>query len=308
MALPQGIVSDFELITRYPLGDYLNKFTEFIDNGRSDILDYYGGAVSKPNESSFTKLKNLLEEGSRIDELTDLHRDRLNNGAFWELVEVISDIQSSLWTIDNASKWLRSAISKNNFNPNTELQHVLNQLQTLESIAEEVGSSDRDNDWVTIALRNDLAEDQYTTKGGNLLLAGYKNKASIKLDSVVDNITGENVYGIDLDQKIQFIDNDLLALSYRDTIFQSVSILSTLKQGQTPEFPEDGIQSDLIVGSNRSAISYPILMKQYYNTFRRDDTLKSLTITKIEAQVDQLTVEFNIRTRLDETIIKEAVI
>ena len=302
MALPDGIVNDFERITNYPLGNFLNDFTTFVDSGRSDILDYYGGVVSKPNESAFSELGRLLSESESIMEVSQQHASQLSNAAYWELIVIMTDIQSSLQTIDNSSKWLRSAIAKNDFSPDVELEHILKQNQTLEDIAVSVGSTDKESDWVRIALRNDLTEDMYTVDGGNQIVAGNINRMTIKLDSVVDNIVGKKVYGVDLDKTIQFADDDLVALSNEDTIKQTVEVLAGLRQGQTPEFPEDGIQSSIVSGSNRNQIAYPILMRQYYNTFRKDDTLKSLTITNIQLLTDSLVVEFSIETRLSEVV------
>lgn len=302
MSLPANIVSKFEQVTRYPLATYLNQYTEFIDQDRSNILNYYAGNVSKPNQNSFDKLKMLLNKANVVNHMIEIHRDRLTNVAYWELIEVLTNVQVSLWTIDNSSKWLRSAISKNNFTPEAELQYTLKQIQTLEDVAVTIGSNDQQNDWVTIALRNDLIEEQYTPDGGNNLIVGYRNKLTVRLNSVVDNITGEKAYGIDIDRKITFEDEDLKPLSYKQTIKQAVDILANLTQGDTPEFPQDGIQSSVVVGSNRASIAYPILFRQFYATFRKDDTLKSLIVTKIDNTVDALQIQFSVETRLGEEI------
>lgn len=302
MALPSNIVSQFENVTRYPLARYLSEYASFIDNGRSDILDFYAGNVDRPNEKSFEKLSELLKKTETVNATIESYRSRLNNGAYWELVELLSNVAVSLSTIENSSKWLRSAIAKNNFTPEVELEYVLQQIQTLEDVSVSIGSNNRDSDWVTIALRNDLIEEEYTPDGGNSLIVGYRNKLTVRLNSVVDNIIGERAYGIDFDRKITFEDNDLKALSYKDTMIQTVNVLANLRQGQTPEFPQDGIQSSLVVGSNRAAIAYPILFRQFYATFRRDDTLKSLTVTKIENTEDALIMDFSVETRLGEEV------
>jgi hypothetical protein len=302
MALPNDIVSQFHKLTRYPLAEYLNQFVDFIDVDRNNILEYYSGNVDVPNKTSFEKLNNLLKHSSLINDTIENYRDRMNNGAYWELVELLSNIEVSLSTIENSSKWLRSTISKNNFTPQVELNYVLKQLETLEDASVKSGSNDKDNDWVTIALRNDLEEELYTPDGGNSLLIGYQNKLTVRLQSVVDNVVGEKAYGLDFNKKLTFNQEGLEVLGYKETMSQSVNVLANLRQGNTPEFPQDGIQSELVVGSNRAAIAYPVLFRQFYATFRRDDTLKALRITNIENTQEALLLDFSVETRLGEEI------
>jgi len=302
MALPINIVTQFNNITRYRLDRYLNDFAEFINQQRRDIVEYYSGEVQRPNTSSFDKLKHLLTESRRINSLIEVHKDRMNSAAFWELIELLTEVQEALNTVDNASKWLRSAITRNNFNPNVEVETVMKQFQTLEQISNVLGSNNGDDDWYKVALRNDLREEDYTVEGGNVISSSYRNKLTINLRSVVDNISGEKVYGIDLDRKLTFENDDLRALSYRDTIFQTVEVLAGLRSGQTPEFPTDGIQVNLVSGSNRNAIPFPVLFRQFTETFQKDDTLKALKIKNIENDQDLLKIDFEVETRFGEVV------
>jgi len=175
-------------------------------------------------------------------------------------------------------------------------------LQTLENLSKTVGSVDVENDWIKIALRNDLAEEDYTTEGGNVLSIAFRNKLKINIQSIVDNIDGEKIYGIDINKQITFIDDDLQALSYQDTIKQTVDVLANLRMGHTPEFPLDGVQSKLVVGSNRNSVAYPILFRQLYSTFQKDDTLKSFAVKKIENTEDILEMDFEVETRFGEVV------
>lgn len=297
------IVERFEHITRYPLRKYITAFVDFMDNDKERILDYYTGTAAV-DKDAFDNLNNLLKEARKVLEQIELYRDRLNNAEFWQLIDILDDMYGSLLTIDNSSKWLRSAISKNNFNPNVEVVQQLKQLQTLEQLSSDFGYKDSDNQWTTIALRNDLSEQDYDLSGGNSLLVGYLGKLTIKLDSVVDNIYGERVYGIDIDRVITFENDDLRALSYKKTIKQAVDILAELRYGSTPEFETDGIQTNLILGENRHSVAYPVLFRQLYQTFRKDDTLTALSITNIANKKDALFIEFTVRTRLGEEIEK----
>lgn len=302
MALPKGIISDFEKITNYGLTAYIEEFVDFVRVGRFQILDYYIGRVSTPNMSAFSSLRGLLDESIKLVGVIDGNRNRMREGRYWELIEVLEEMETSLETIDNTSKWVRSAISKGNFNSQIEVERVLRQFQTLESVASETGSTNPDQDWINIALRNDLPEEGYTNAGGNTLGVLGSNRLSIQIRSVVDNISGKNIYGIDFNRKITFIDDDLETLGYDATMKQSVNILAALRRGDTPEFPEEGIQGSLVTGANRQTIAYPIILRQFYNTFEKDDTLKSLRVTNIEAIQDALHISFEIETRLSEII------
>lgn len=302
-ALPEGVLDDFEKITRYPIKEFLVRYATFISNNRADILDYYSGVSKRPRERSFAALRELLKDIGRLNDLVDIHSNRLRGASFWELSELLMTIDTTLQTIDNSSKWLRSAITKNNFNPSIETNYTLQKLQTLEQVSGNVlGSTNRDGDWVRIALRNSLNEEAYTPAGGNLLVVSGQGVRSIQLRSVVDNIYGERVYGRDVDRKLTFVDDDLKVLSYKETIKQTVEILSTMTQGKTPEFPSNGIQASLVRGSNLSSIAHPILIRQIYQTFKQDDTLQALTITSINTDQDSLSLELEVETRLGDVI------
>ena len=302
MKLPTNIVSRFEEVTRFSLSTYFNRYVDFISIDRGNILDYYSGKLKRPNQRSFDRLTALMKDAEKINSLIDIHRDRLRDAEYWELIDLLSQVEESLNTISNASKWLRSIITKNNFNPEVEISSVLNQMQTVENLSKSLGSNNSDNDWVKIALRNDLREEDYNTEGGVSLAVSFRNRLSIDVRSVVDNIDDEKIYGIDLSRKIAFEDNDLKALSYKETIVQAVNILSGLRQGHTPEFPQNGIQSSLVVGSNRMSVPYPVLFRQFYATFKKDDTLKSLSVKRIESDQDSISIDFEIETRLGEVI------
>jgi len=301
MAIPASSIIEFEETTRFPLVQYLDDYVNFVDVHRANVTAYYSGASKTPNDISFKRLENLLSQARRLNDVVDNIKFTMNSAAYWDLAVTISDVFTSLLTVDNSSKWMRSAIAKNNFSPTVEVEETLRMMQTLERLASELGSDNESQDWVSIALRNDLAEEDYNSSGGNQLLVNYRNKKSIRLKSVVDNITGDRVYGIDLNRTLTFDDDDLVALSPRETLTQSVEILSTLIQGDSPEFPGEGIQRGML-GTNRNSISYPILFRQYYNTFSKDDTLKSLRISNIEFDEDSAIIDFTVETRLGELI------
>lgn len=304
----ERLIGEFGDIIRYDVTGYLQDYTSLIGENRSRIFAYYNGEDVIPNEESFNLLERMVFASSRIENLTNTHRDRFTTALYWSLLDMMSDIKTSIETIDNSSKWLRSSIEKTNFTPEIEIQTSLAQNQTLEKLSSDTGATDPNNDWISIALRNDLREEDYTTSGGNTLVTGYRNRRTIRLRSVVDNIAGEKIHGLDIDRNITFVNDDLKVLGYKETVTQAVEILAGLRQGSTPEFPTDGIQQNLVVGQNKNSVAFPVLMRQFFNTFRKDDTLKNLTISKITQLTDGIAVEFTVKTRLDETIIVNSTI
>jgi len=242
MGLPTNIITKVTKIIRYDIGQYLNDFVSFIDKDRTKILDYYSGSITRPNRVAFRNLKKLFTQAYEVNALMELNRDRMTGPEYWEVLSLLTQIEEGLNTIENSSKWLRSIITKNNFSPDIEVQTVLKQFQTLEQLARELGSSSSESDWIRIALRNDIAEEDYNSEGGNVIETRYFNRLNFNIESVVDNINGEKIYGLDLDRSLTFADDDLLALSYKETVVQAVNILAQLTKGKTPEFPEDGIK------------------------------------------------------------------
>ncbi len=302
------VIEQFETLTKFSLAQLLLDFSDFINNNRTSITDYYSGLTQSPDEESFRELSRLIEEFERLNNVIENNRDRLTHTLYWELLETISDIRIVLDTIDNSPRWLRSAIARNDFTPGLEVEHTLKMFQTLENVSQLIqGSSDPQNEWVTIAFRNSLREEDYTVDGGNQLQLGFRNRATIQIRSIVDTINGESVYGKDFKRKLSIStsDEEIDVLSPKETIRQTVDILGALKQGDTPEFRGEGIQSGLVVGGNRASISYPVLRRQIVNTFQKDDTLKALRITNISNRDDGVFIEMQVETRINEIISAE---
>lgn len=294
----------FEVQTRFPLKDFLTDFATFVSRQSKDITSFYNGNTKSPNIKSFNKLSELRERVRELESVIISNQDRFMTTDFWEVLEMVEDIKIKLDTIDNTSKWLRSVITKNSFNPNPETDYILTQQQTLEKVANnELSSQDPDTEWLNIALRNDLSEEDYTSAGGIKMKLSLQNSTStLRLQTVVDNMQGEKIYGIDLDRNLHFVNNDLATLTPAKSIRQAVEILAGLRKGDNPEFPNDGLQSSLIVGSNLGSIAFPSVVRQMYETFQKDDTLKSFQITKIEQLQDAVFIEFEVNTRLSELL------
>lgn len=296
-------INRFERITRFDLRSYLRDYSAFMRRDRRLIVDYYSGTSRNPNERAFRTLNELLDRSRRLNGVLDNNREQLFGEDIWDLVENISDIEETLITINNTSKWVRSSITQNDFSPGVEINYTLGANQTLEEVSGRVvGADTPQDDWVTIALRNNLEEGDYTTRGGNVLNLGTRNNETIQIQTLVDNITGERVYGLDIDREIAFEGDDIKSLTPRETIQQTVEILTALKQGDIPEFPGDGIQANIITGANINSIPYPVLIRQMTDTFVKDDTLESFRVNRINTDQDNLSIDIQVETRLGDFI------
>jgi hypothetical protein len=296
-------VENFNLITGYDLESYLNSFVLFIDTDRQSIVDFYQGNAESLPSKSLNELDRLLKETTKIEELFNSNSDSFSTADFCDLVDLIGDIKLKLLTTKKTAKWTRSSFGEGQYNANVEVDVTLNQNQTLEQLARNIGYLDEDNDWLELALKNNLIEEDYTSQGGLKLKAFLQNGLKIKILSIVDVISGENVYGKDIQKKIEFSDNDIKVLGYKDTINQAFEIAVKLKRGDNPEFPNDGLQSSLIVGQNLNSILYNSIFRQIYQTFTKDDTFKDISILDIKQDGEtHVSLKIQATTRIDEVI------
>lgn len=301
-SLNPDIIVEFETLVQYPLSSFLQSFNSFLKKDYNNILSYYSGNIKSLNNVSFNNLNVLKEEIQLFFSVFSLNKNILTNYKWWILISEIEKIDNALNMIDNSSKWLRSTISKGNFNPNPEVDVPFNQGQTLESISRDtLGSQDWNNTWADLSIKNNLREEDYTSEAGFLIKANFDfTLNNFQITSIVDNPIGERVLGIDLHKKIQFIDDDLLTLSPKDTFFQNITVLINLRKGDNPEFSNQGLNPRIVVGTNVNSITYPVLFRQLSSLFKADDTIKSFTIISINRIQDSVNIEFQVESRLGD--------
>ncbi len=300
--LNNDILTEFVTITKFPIFSYFQAFDSFVKKDYKNIISYYSGNITALSSSSFNNLNLMIEQTQNLFSVFSLNKKVFSNYKWWIFINEIEKIDNALMMIYNSSKWLRSTISRGNFNPNPEVDIPFNQGQTLESIERDtLGSADWQNTWQNLAIKNDLREEDYTSEGGFLIKANFDYVLNnFRINSIVDNPIGEKVLGIDFDKKLQFVDDDLKILTPKETFFQNVTILINLRQKDNPEFPTEGINPSLIVGTNVNSISYPVLFRQLTSLFKTDDTIKSFVIEKINRVSDSLSIDFTVESRLGD--------
>jgi len=299
MIFDKNTLEEFTEITGVDISSVLTDYLFFMDYYHNRIVDYYKGNTKTADSASFQALNDLILTIESINSDVILNKDSFYRFNHWELLNYIESIRVNLMTISNVSKFLRSSIENGNFSQFIETKYSLKQNQTLEDVSDYVmNSSDAINDWSNIAFRNDLREEDYNTTSGKLLSVVFDKSGGITdIKSVVDNINGENMYGLDIYSKITFEDDDIKTLSYRDTMLQTIAILSELRRGGNPEFRVDGLQTNLIVGRDINSIAYPVIFRQLFNVFSTDDTIAAFSITDVKIEGDSLVLESGITTK-----------
>ena len=301
MALNRDILEEFTSITGFDVLNYFNDFETFIKTDYNSISDYFSGNTENINTKSFDNLNKLLKSNDEAFYTFTQFKDRLYNLKWWDLMLQLEEIDSSLLTIKNLSKWLRSSKTNTSYSKNQEIQLGLNQSQTLENLNKDVLlEKDYQNSWVDSAIRNNIKEEDYDFEGGNLLSVSFSNSGQVVVNGVVDNISGENILGIDLDKKTAFENNDLKVLSYSNTFLQSILILSSLKTNDNPYLANNGVDSKSIVGSNINLINLPLIFRQISEVFSTDDTIDRFSLSEVVREQDGLFAKFSVMSKLNQ--------
>jgi hypothetical protein len=300
-ALTPDDLERFQYLTKFPITDYLTSFQSFITNDAPLIIAYYNGDIKSLNQASNTNLQNLIMQSQACFMAIANNNTALRNYKWWVLIEQLEEMDNLLLKFNTISKWLRSSITNGNYSTNPPVQVKFNQGQTLEMIERNIlgDVNGWDDDWIDLALKNNLREEDYTSDAGFLLTVNYNYTVNnVKPNSIVDNPIGTKVLGIDLQAQLQFdsVAQDYVVLTPQQTFFQTVATLINLRQGDNPEFPNEGITASLIVGSNVGSLSYPAIFRQLQQLFKGDDTIASFTLNNLSRQQDGVFLKFTVKS------------
>lgn len=308
MRFSTDILEEFESLTGKNIKKLFQDSLNFFSYDYQIIVDYYSGRSSKIDSQPFTNLEQLQLQKSNIFEAYHSHSRMMKDSRWWDLLEFVEEIDNRLETLKNINRWSRSSITSTGYSPNIQIEHTLTQNETLENVAKNIlGLSNPQDSWVDIALSNNLEEEDYDTQGGNDLLLETNRTVNlgIQVNSVVDYISGKSIYGKDIYRKIQFVsdddgNDDLQVLGYDETVVQSVDILANLKKNDNPDFPTLGLQSSVTIGGNRAMLNFPVIVRQLTETFSSDDTLKDFQVDLLSLEQDNLSIDYQVKTRLNE--------
>lgn len=303
MKVEEESLNRFKKFTSFDIRFFLEEFIDFSENHRTRIINYYKGDTKENPKEAFNFLDKLIGDADEAIELAHLNKDSFDRFSDWNVLEEIENTRVKLNTTLNFSKYLRSSITNTSYNNDAEVDVTLKQNETLEQLANSLGYSDPQNDWIDIAVRNNLQQEDYTTGGDVVLSVSYKNSINyFRVNSVVDNIQGKNILGKDIQYKLEFdtSNDDIKTLGPEDTFKQAVRALARLRKGDNPFYPQDGINPSLVVGSNLGGIAFPSLFRQMNNTFSTDDTISNFSITDITQQQTSLALDYSVESKLGE--------
>ena len=306
------VVEEFKKITQIDLSTILKEVDFFLKSDRIKIENYYLGIRDREIKLSFQKFAELDLKISNIFEKIRSFKRYFNDYRWWELIEVLEQIQDSFDSIKNYHRWHKCSVSNFGYEEDVIVDYTTKEGQTLEKISANImQDKDPSNDWYKIAMFNGLREEDYTLDGGKKLKLKFdRGISSFEIDSVVDVIKDKTIYGLDVDRTLSFVQNrdgevDLFVLDYDETILQTIDILIKLKKNSNPDHPFDGLQSDVVVGGNRALFNFPIIINQLRQIFSTDDTLKNFNVTNMSYDQDIFKVFFDVETRLDEVFQQE---
>ena len=293
------VFDSFNRITGYNLQAFFQRFTNFISIHSGNIINYYDGELL--NNESFNELETLLKESKKISPLFEQYGQNLTFLGYWELLDKFTEIQTSLYTFDNMSKWMRSS-RLNRFDSNVKVDRKIRQGETIELIAEESGYNNPQEDWKELSINNQLIEEEYTPDGGKIISITFQNNATFDIDNIIDSLLGENILGKDIKTRINFVSNDLETVEFEDAIKQTLNtILGTVK-GSIPEFKDDGVDNDM-VGSNVNTIQYPSMFRNMLGMFQKDGRWTEISLLDLKREEDNVFMRLECKTVLQESIV-----
>lgn len=280
---------------------YLQDCVNYINQYNQILIGYVSNGTQYPR-TAYILLDDLVARYREITKRIGLRRDRLQGLQIFEIVDQIENVRSVLRSFDNYSRWMKSSFVKGRFTDSAEIIYVLKQNQTIENLALSAGYSSGEDGFLDLTYRNKIRERDYDLNGGLTFKFAYQNEQRIQLDTVIDNMTGDNLMGKDINKKLQLIDDDLLYLSPQDTFIQTCEIFTALTKNSNPEFPVQGFNKESLTNRNGLNNMLPIFVRQMYSIVSSDDTVASFSIKSVSIENDALRIEMEFRSHLSSEV------
>lgn len=287
-------ITTFKELTGYNIQSYFESFVLFCNSYYPLIVGYYTGQQVDVKDA-FGRLDALLKQSDEIEPLFTLKSNGFSTIDAWELLDFFTECQTKLWTINNSSRWLRSAII-GRYGSNVAVQRVLKTRETFEDVALELGSNQPQDDWFNIAKNNYVEEEDYNANtGGGMFKINIREEGNFDIPNIIDNLTSEKILGRDIDVEFKFEGNDLKTVDYELAVRQALNTMIHCLKGTIPEFPEYGLPNDLIGGS-ANAIQYPTIFRHLLNMFQRDARWVEVNLIDLYRKEDNLFMKVNAKT------------
>lgn len=287
------VFEKFKDITGYNILPFFEGFLLFSRNYYPDVVQYYSGNQVDMGRA-FSLLDKLLQTAEKIDSIFYLKSFEFSTVDFWWLLDLFTDCQTKLWTINNSSRWLRSAII-DRYSDAVVSERLLKTRETFEGVARSLGLSDPDNSWVDIVTNNMIEEEDYSPVGNQTMFKiNLRTSGNFDAQNIVDNLSGKNILGKDIDKNFR-IDGDIVTVEFDDAIKQSLDTILGCIKGSIPEHPDYGIASNTY-GTTIKALSYPTIFKDILNMFSRDGRWSEVNIIDLYSKNDCIFVKINAKT------------
>lgn len=290
----------------YDIQAFYNDSLTLLQDYQKDFVDYYSQDGAYP-KSAFDLLDKLVYQSQLIYQKVAINRDSFDNYSDFLVFDQIEDFLSTFRSIQNYSRWYHSSTIKGRFKTTTEINYSLRQNQTLENFSTEIGWTNQEQGALELALRNRIKETDYDLKGGLQFKFAYQNNQALELQTVIDEMTGENLLGKDIKKKFSLSNDDLVVLSPRATFLQTCEILSNLMKNSNPEFPVDGFDKSAISNKNIMKARLSTFIRQIYTVISKDDTISSFAVTNIGTEGDTLRIELEFKSHLSDELEKTSV-
>lgn len=288
-------IRKFENATGYNIQGFFEDFALFCNSYYPLIVGYYTGQTNISVGDSFGRLDTLMKQAREIEPLFTLKANSLTGISSWELLDTFTECQTKLWTINNSSRWLRSAII-GRYGSNIALNRVLKTREDFEIVANELGSNDPQNAWFNIAKNNFVEEEDYdTSNSGGMFKINIRQSGNFDIPNIVDNLTTDKILGKDMDVNFRFVDNDIAVVEYDLAVKQAFNTILHCVKGAIPEFLDYGIPND-IPGSSVNAVQYPSLFKHIMNMFQRDARWVQVNLLDVYRENDNIFMKLSAKT------------
>jgi len=289
---------DFEEYTGFEISDFLFDFQTFVNVHYENIISYFRGDTNDLNQDSSDRLNRLAIRNVDLQEKLNQFSEDFETFNYWSLLEYLENIGMEIERATVIYKYLRSAKFPG-FNESSLVQdYSMTSTDTLERIADR-DRDDAQNSWVDIAVKNQLLEVDYVGEdGGKNLKLGKKVLGVLFLNSVVDRLQGDTVYGLDIDVEFAYDEDidDIKVLDYRPTFEQSVSVLANLKKHDIPEFPNLGVSANRITGTNLADFAFSFIIREMNQTFSTDDTIVNFSVKDLNRVGSTFNIEFQLES------------
>lgn len=303
------VINKFKKISNYPIDDFLFNSIQFFSNDYNQLILFFSGKINFLDKRHVKRLNELSEQSIIISNIFFLKKNSMKTVDFWELLDTFEDIKTKLRTAMNISKYLRSSVIAGKNKSGFAFEYNLKNEQTLENVSKNIlNNNSSEDDWVNIALENNLKEIDYDIDGGNNLVLRKQIFQSNLVTSMIDNTIGEKIYGKDIKRFLSYKDEDLESLGYKETVYQCAEILSQLEKGDIPEFPELGLNTSFYKGVNMSQLNYPSIVRELRKNFKTDDLFMNFEIKSFKLEQGDIFIEYKVDTKYELVIIKNVTI